>query len=570
MSTLTVKRLAEAKRLPESFLRDLGIHDTAAGVAIPYLDEEGNLLFERTRLSLDAGQRFSQPDGVPLAPYGLERLKAARERGQPLILLEGESDSWTLWHTDFAALGLPGASTAGKLEPEHLLGFTQLFAVQEPGKSGAAFINGIRKRLFEIGFTGESYVISLDGFKDPSELYCDGPELFSKRFTNALHHPTVLTLEGTTAVQRFKGFRPLVDYLADLKQRSERKSFWSGVLREGEASILAGRAMAGKSTFACALARALANGGCFVGRDCRRSKVGYMALERNGATVAELFSKWGLVDEILFLDEVPPLNGEQLAAFLRGQIEEHALEVIIVDHLQNLVRVADANDYARVTVALEPFQKVAKSTGAHLMLLHHQGKTRREGEIDVMGSEAFRAAADVLIEATRSEGHHYVRGNVRVGEDLPRTLVTVDLETGAVEAVDAQQADTASALDEIIAFLETQNEPLIADEIRDAVQLKAIVVSAALKSGVAEDGPLVRIGAGKRGNPYLYQLRQFDSRLSLGKAGIESQDMPSHARGEGLNRFPARREENRITDRRESNNAPHVSGDAALDKGWVE
>ena len=51
-----------------------------------------------------------------------------------------------------------------------------------------------------------------------------------------------------------------------------------------------------------------------------------------------------------------PLKGDQLAAFLGGQINQHEMKVVVVDHLQNLVRVADANDYARVSLALEPFQ----------------------------------------------------------------------------------------------------------------------------------------------------------------------------------------------------------------------
>lgn len=192
-----------------------------------------------------------------------------------------------------------------------------------------------------------------------------------------------------------------------------------------------GRAMAGKSTFACVLARSSAIGVPLLGRECLKARVGHMALERNGSAVAELLRKWG-VQHIWFLDELPPLTGNDLAAFLEEQIERHGLEIIIVDHLQNLVRVADANDYARVTLALEPFQRVAKRCGAHLLLLHHQGKTRREGAIDVMGSEAFRAAADVIIDATWSEGRHYVRANIRGEADLRRMMAKIDLKTGEI------------------------------------------------------------------------------------------------------------------------------------------
>jgi hypothetical protein len=460
MSSLTIGDLVRAKQLQEGLLRDLGLRDTAQGVAIPYHDEHGNVLFERTRLSLEGARRFLRPPGVPLAPYGVDRLKSAREGGF-LILVEGESDCWTLWHAGFPALGLPGAGAARALIAEHVAGFRQVFVIREPGPGGDTFIRGNAERLLQIGFAGEGFEVSIDGFKDPSDLYCDDPSLFRERFEKVPNNPTAIAGEFPNHDQRSNGFQPLDQYLAAMSARSEKKAYWSGTLREGEVSMLAGRALAGKSTFACALARALTFGDSFLGRECLPSRLGYMALERNGSTVAELLGKWGLRD-ILFLDVVPAAQGDQLAAWLEEQISQCGLEVIVVDHLQNLVRVVDANDYARVTAALEPFQRVAKRTGAHLILLHHQGKTRREGEIDVMGSEAFRAAADVIIEATRSEGKHYIRAN-RLGEDLSRTLVTVDLATGEVQAVDAQQADTTSALRTITALLETQTEPMATD-----------------------------------------------------------------------------------------------------------
>jgi putative DNA primase/helicase len=121
MNSLTVSRLAEAKRLPAVFLQELGLRDAQEGVAIPYRNNLGKVLFERTRLSLDGERRFLQPTGVSLVPYGLERLKGLREPGS-LILVEGESDCWTLWQSGLLALGLPGSSSARTLQSEHVAG----------------------------------------------------------------------------------------------------------------------------------------------------------------------------------------------------------------------------------------------------------------------------------------------------------------------------------------------------------------------------------------------------------------------------------------------------------------
>jgi hypothetical protein len=137
------------------------------------------------------------------------------------------------------------------------------------------------------------------------------------------------------------GFRTVEEYLTEVNARSAKKAYWSGVLREGEISMLVGRAMAGKSTFACALTRALHLGLPLLGRECTKTKVGYMALERNGAAVARLLAAWNLSD-VAFLDEIPAMPLVELAAFIEAEINRHGLEVVVVDHLQNLARIKDS------------------------------------------------------------------------------------------------------------------------------------------------------------------------------------------------------------------------------------
>jgi hypothetical protein len=337
-------------------------------------------------------------------------------------------------------------------------------------------------------------------------------------------------------------FRTATDYLAAAKERETKRHLWKGVLREGESSLLVGRAYAGKSTFASALTRAHRVGSTLLGRQCVAASVGYMALERNGLTVARLFETWGIGD-VNFLDEVPPMRNDRLAQYLESEIKRLGLEIVIVDHLQNLVRVGDANDYAVVSKALEPFHKVAKHTSCHLMLLHHQPKTRREGEIDAMGSEAYRAAADALLEVTCSDGRHYIRGAIRGEPDLPKTLLTINLETGEVEGVEAREAELTAAKTATVSFLESQSEAVTADVIRDRVHLNLSTVLAALKVGI-ESGLLERTGEGKRGDPYLYQKAGFFSQSAVSKARKETGKVPEPTRAEAPKPFPRSAEMN--------------------------
>ncbi|MPZ51028.1 MAG: hypothetical protein GEU75_17290 [Dehalococcoidia bacterium] len=114
MPSLSVEDLALAKSLPAAFLRSLGVGEGVNGtsrvacVDIHYLDSNGNAGPLRKRVSLNGRPRFLWRRGDKPTPYGLWRLDEASQCGY-ILLVEGESDSWTLWHAGLPALGIPGA-----------------------------------------------------------------------------------------------------------------------------------------------------------------------------------------------------------------------------------------------------------------------------------------------------------------------------------------------------------------------------------------------------------------------------------------------------------------------------
>src|SRR5260370_180288 len=109
--TLSLRDLALEKQLPWQFLFRLGVMEhPSGGLQIPYHRPDGTLAARhriRTALIAKEGSRWSKGEGSIVA-YGLDRLEGARKRGY-LVLVEGESDCWTLWYHQFPALGLPGA-----------------------------------------------------------------------------------------------------------------------------------------------------------------------------------------------------------------------------------------------------------------------------------------------------------------------------------------------------------------------------------------------------------------------------------------------------------------------------
>src|SRR5262245_27336075 len=90
----TVEGLAQAKHLPEAFLRSLGLHDLPeGGVGLPYKDVGGKVVEIKKRTKLTAKEGSLWPVGRPPLAYGQDRLGEAREAGL-LVLVEGESDAW--------------------------------------------------------------------------------------------------------------------------------------------------------------------------------------------------------------------------------------------------------------------------------------------------------------------------------------------------------------------------------------------------------------------------------------------------------------------------------------------
>jgi hypothetical protein len=195
---ITVEDLARDKCLPADFLRNLGLEDCEGGVRIAYrLEDWISAPRQRTRTALQAkeGSHWDKGHGGPV-PYGLWRLADARKAGF-LILVEGESDCWTLWFHEFPALGIPGADMASKLELPHVHGIGRLYVFREPDRGGKTFVTGMARRLSDIGWMGQAYVVELSDTKDPNDLHKRSSETFRVVFQAALDTAQPLPMPQT-------------------------------------------------------------------------------------------------------------------------------------------------------------------------------------------------------------------------------------------------------------------------------------------------------------------------------------------------------------------------------------
>ena len=188
-----LKNYAEAKGLPVEYLTKLGLSDRKyqgrPAVRIPYRNVSGEEAAVRFRIALEKSEegdeRFRWRTGSKAMPYGLWRLEKIRKVGW-VVLVEGESDTQTLWYHGIPALGIPGADTWKSEWAGYLEGIEKIYVVVEPDEGGQT----LKEKLPTSSMRDRLHLVDLGEFKDASGLYLAGQEHFKERFTAALRVAT--------------------------------------------------------------------------------------------------------------------------------------------------------------------------------------------------------------------------------------------------------------------------------------------------------------------------------------------------------------------------------------------
>ena len=202
LASFTLSEYGFLKRLPEQFLAETcGIttgkdRDKKTFLKMPYFNEEKTEPVFRKRYG-NKEFRWSKGSSGKLILYGDWRLPEIRKNGTAL-LVEGESDTQTLWFLKFPALGVPGAANfKAKMVPK--LQDLKLYIHVEPDKGGETFLAKVTQILREGEFIGKVYKWSCRAFgvKDPSELYIkDGEEEAREKIKLAIQQAEEIDLDN--------------------------------------------------------------------------------------------------------------------------------------------------------------------------------------------------------------------------------------------------------------------------------------------------------------------------------------------------------------------------------------
>jgi sarcosine oxidase gamma subunit len=490
-------------------------------------DHEGRLVAVHVRQDLPGGRKrlwWETPDGRRglggLRPvdllYGLERITKARE----VTVVEGEKCADALWSVGIAAVATVcgAAATPSNQVLRHLVRpGLRVVLWPDADEAGRKHMERIARALHRLGARDLSWVEPPAGVPagwDAADTVAEGRDVrallaAAKPWKPPASGPQLMTAAEVLQAENAAGPEWVVHGLVPA----------AGVV------LLVGRPKSGKSTLARALAVAVAQGRPFLGRPVQQGPVLLLSLEDRRQDVARHFRTLGLrpEDPLLAADALD--KPETLHAWVRV----HRPVLVIVDTVGRILRLQDASAYAEVTQALDGLLRLARESGAALVLLHHapKGSDGREVVDAPLGSTAFAGTADVVLHLKRApDGVRTLASVQRVGEDLEESVVAIGPDAWPVLAGTRREVQARTLADAILDYLRSAGEAS-REEVLAAVQARALDAHRALQT-LVQAGLVERVGSGRRGDPYRFRVApNVEESLGNGKSSLALTLSPS-------------------------------------------
>ena len=271
------------------------------------------------------------------------------------------------------------------------------------------------------------------------------------------------------------------------------------VAAAGFLTMLAAREKLGKSTFAAFLAAIVSLGCSLWGHTVKKGRVLWIGLEEAPSHAVRRFADLGAdANQIALIDRLPAVNPIRQ---LRREVKAFKPRLIVIDSLSALYSaVANESAAAAWTAALKSLIRLARESGAAILILHHATK----GTGEYRGSTAIGASMDLILEMGESDDDPQVR-NIKPRGRLPIAPYAVrydgvrewTLADRTHSGLGAARDEKAKELrDRILAWIAAQPNPVFLAGIRKAGGGRAEDVDAAVRALVA-DGLVNHLGPRK-------------------------------------------------------------------------
>ncbi len=313
----------------------------------------------------------------------------------------------------------------------------------EGGRNGALFKAATDAR--EKGYSQEEFIELLDDAQARLAIWTD------QEYENA----EILKTIESAFKDEYAEKKPYTNTfnIMSIKQvyESNEELDWlvNGFLTAGGISVFAGPPKAGKSTLVRQLCKAVCRGQPFLTRDCKRGKVLYLALEEQASLLREQYQKLDLTEHDEFYLHIGPITGQSTHADFEAVILDLKPSLVVIDTMMLFTKVEDKN-YAANNDAIEKLRNIARTTGTHILMIHHSNKNpEAEGANAILGSVAIQGAVDciILFKETGNPQTRYLDSKQRGGKPFSKLMLTFN-EDNLEYYLDTRSMDKAKVQDD--------------------------------------------------------------------------------------------------------------------------
>lgn len=294
---------------------------------------------------------------------------------------------------------------------------------------------------------------------------------------------------------------------------------WGGYIAPGMITLLTGLWKAGKSTMLAYMLRALDGSAQeFAGQPVCPSKALVVSeeAERHWVTRRDAL---GLTDRVFIMSRPFTYNPDlrawnRLLEFIATMVSAEGINLVVFDSLPNLWPVRDENSAPEVKAAMLPLNGITEAGAGVLCIAHPKKGDAGEGQA-TRGSGALPSFVDVIVElrrydAERREDTRRVLTTYSRFDETPIEMV-LDFTMGTGYRAQGTRSDarTAGREDAILDCVTWEKPGETLDEILanwpeniPKPSRRTLAYDLDRISGV--QGDLIRMGGGKRNDPYRY------------------------------------------------------------------
>ena len=295
---------------------------------------------------------------------------------------------------------------------------------------------------------------------------------------------------------------------------TEVEWLWEPFIPAHRSTLLSAYLKTGKSTLVYGIISAIVKGEPFMGYPTRPTNVLLLAVEEHRQDIAIRFSNFGIEKDSTEANRITVHVGSLESApspEMELFIKDNHIGLIVVETISRLLNVSDENSNSLVQNAFEPWLRLAQRNDAAILVVHHNNKGETQDVRSIRGASSYGGMVEQIIVMWKhgdpSSRYRRLTIDGRYPQS-PREFIceyTAEMEWVAV-------GKPGDVLSDVIA---EEVRLLLADgTVRTRHELGMILKRKQgniLRALTPVPDWCVRLGEGKKNDPYRYTLKETHS-----------------------------------------------------------